>query len=300
MKNTFHHLFMAPLDVPKSRQEMMDLIKMTIVSPEIASELPDLSVLEYDERGHLASAYEVDDLMEKHSISLADEIIGMPYEEHPPHVPQVLIKSPVPTGITIGGTNETITLPNSGPISVPFQYIGKVRRNTPELFWLPFEELEIIYPLLSTIDGYIFLDYTKPDAPVLLEVAGAIYNEDYYKDWPISARLQYKEVHLQSISLKMAQDAEERGEYLEEFGNLGIPYWQQDYQLPYCPKSGRLMKLIASFTTYGSIPLLHSDYQFSDPSKNNNIAHLSFWGSGTLNIFMEPETKIVGMIVQGS
>ena len=162
--------------------------------------------------------------------------------------------------------------------------------------WLPFDQLHIIYPLLSLIEGYLFLDYTNPKEPIIVEDHLKTHPETYFGPIPDSGVIEYELTYLKSDSPAQGNTMT----FVQQYAQMGIPGWQQDFVLPYCPISGNLMRFVCGIGCYNTIPLKYTNVDFKDKNKNNSIAYMNFWGDGTLLVFIEPKTKIVGMIIQNS
>lgn len=295
------YLYPIDLNIAKSEKEFIDSVNLHAFSKEhIATIAEDdyYTRIDYDKQG-LIAAYECQQTAPDFKENIPDFLLGIPYFRPNLHQPCQLVGSARPTGFSLGGKLPEIKVPYLPQLATPFQQIATIQRAFPGMEWLPVESLNIIYPLLSAIDKYLFIDYSNPSAPAVLEDHLNYHPETYYGPIPATGILEYKQTFLEKDDLK-SMYAREATEHVEQFGGVGIPYWQQDYVLPYCPVSGRLMKFVCSLTTNGRLPLAHTNINFEGKYKNENIAHLNFWGSGTLNIFMEPETKIVGMIIQNS
>lgn len=82
------------------------------------------------------------------------------------------------------------------------------------------------------------------------------------------------------------------------YGITGLPFWIQYPEIPRCPVSGRLMRFVCHLNSCLSIKIVQSTLSFTTKYAKDYCYDLRFWGSGTLYIFMEPETKIVGFLIQ--
>lgn len=295
------YLHPIDLNIAKSTKEFIDGVNLHAfgAGQSLTTNEYDCYVrVDYGEQG-LITAYDCQPEEPDFKEKIPDFLPGHPYFLPTINHPYRLISSERPTGLSLGGKLPDIIIPYLPQLATPFQQIATIESTFPGMDWLPFERLHILYPLLSSIDKYLFIDYSNPLAPKVLKDYLKFYPDTYYGPVPNTGILEYQQIFLERDDIESFYETNPT-KHVEEYGNVGIPYWQQDYVLPYCPISGRLMKFVCGFTTDGKLPLAHTNLDFNDKYKNNNIAHLNFWGSGTLNVFLEPETKIVGMIVQTS
>ncbi|WP_273444984.1 hypothetical protein [Neolewinella agarilytica] len=294
------YLHSTGLDSIKSEKEFVDCVNLHAFNKELINEIDEYDYygrVDYGEQG-LIAAYECQleepDIEEK----IPAFLIGTQYFKPKLNVPRNLVDSKVATGFSLGGKMPPIKVPYLEQLATPFLFIATIKSSFPGMDWLPFGELHIIYPLLSTIENYLFIDYSDPTTPKVLEDQLTFHPEKYYGPIPSTGVIEYAQIYLKEQS--PGGDLQEEIPYSSHFGHLGIPFWQQDHVLPYCPVSGRLMRFVCGLGWEKSVPLAYTNVDFGDKSKNNNITNLNFWGDGTLYVFMEPQTKIVGMIIQNS
>ena len=81
-------------------------------------------------------------------------------------------------------------------------------------------------------------------------------------------------------------------------GISGIPFWIQHPDIPKCPKTGNLMRFVCQINTLDSVKVNQSNLISKESYFPQYTKDLRFWGSGTLYVFMEPESKVVGLIIQ--
>ncbi len=203
------------------------------------------------------------------------------YEEHGLHY----LGGKAPSGF------QFPTHPN---LPVSCQYIGKISNQDPVFQWLPVAELHLIYPLFGAVDGF-FVDYTEPLAPQIIEP------KVFERNFQCVTTQSYIEFEKRNwVSGKLRTDPRNREFVVSGQGNAGVASWSQYPEWPRCPKSGRLMKFVALINTTN---IKAVEKQGIGP-ENADIQHyldtMNFWCDGTLYIFIEPETKVVCMLIEAS
>ena len=151
-------------------------------------------------------------------------------------------------------------------------YYGRVNRRV--INWLPFEEIELFSP--EYLRGVLFIDYKDPLHPKYLNEE-VIEKVDYPdKDQEFSIK------YFCEMSYRLS---DHRNEEKDEgvLGSTGIPEWIQQPQIPRCPETNRIMKFMIQIDRH------HEWY----PSDEGNYDY-----EPAVIIFMDPESKIVGVVLQ--
>lgn len=194
----------------------------------------------------------------------------------------------------IGGSPpQDFQFPENNTIT-PYVYLGYLHNRDEVLEWLPIEYLHLVCPIYSDL-GVIFLDYSSPNAPLLIKsesqnIIGTAYegltpeNTVEFGAYKASFREYTKEISFNSDNL----------------GFVGVPYFVQQSYIPICPISGREMKFLIQLESNDKVKLAKTDIYLKTESFRKYFEKLDFWGAGTLYIFIQPETKVVAFYIQNT
>ncbi len=184
--------------------------------------------------------------------------------------------------------------PTHPNLPVSCQYIGKISNQDPLFQWLPVAELHIVYPLFASVDA-LFVDYAKPLAPQIIDPKVFEHN------FRCVTTQSYIEFEKRNWVLGKLRTAPRNREFIVSGqGRTGVPFWSQYSEWPRCPKSGRLMKFVAQIHTTDIKAVEKKGIGPENAEIQHYLDTLNFWCDGTLYIFMEPETKVVCMLIQSS
>lgn len=193
------------------------------------------------------------------------------------------------------GTSK-FTTPKSNLIEVPFQIIAKISRKDEPFSWLPFEELYITYPIFSGTGEFIFLNYSEPLSPKLI---GNYKNINYpFGKMDTAGIHKFNRTNLTIKSIKDLNEDEDLDFEYWYAGISGVPFWIQHPEIPKCPKTGNLMRFVCQFNTSESVKVSQSNLKSEEDNFTQDNKKLRFWGSGSLYVFIEPISKVVGLIIQ--
>jgi hypothetical protein len=243
------------------------------------------------EKGILVKKYQ---LMyeEKYELDLDQEEIGfkLPFEPKA-HLIYSIEKSETTSESYLGGeipNGFTIPKFNRKP---SFQFLGMLSNKTESLEWLPFDLL-LTVPLYGYFDP-LYLDYSDPLAPKVINEE-AYLNSDYDDEIvKHDSEIIYKKTFIKT------DQVDEIPEFGENIGIIGVPTWIQYPAIPVCPKSGKTMKFICQLKFGIDIPLESTSLVFDEKSyPGNHIMKLNFSSDGDLFLFMDPESKVVCVIIQ--
>lgn len=150
-------------------------------------------------------------------------------------------------------------------------YYGKINKEL--VNWLPFSEIEIFAP--EFLQGTLFIDYSDAQNPKYLNEE--VIQKENYPDKG------------QGFTIKYFNEARFSVEKLERYGEpilgyLGVPIWVQYPEIPRCPKTNNVMKFMLQIETRSRT--------YPEPGEYNYEPDVF--------IFMEPNSKIVGIVLQRS
>ena len=249
-------------------------------------------------KGYLTAVKEIDAL-NNINIDLNAKLRNQKYAEIPRRRIHYMLNSTMESHSHFGEDEfHAFSMPVSELINSPFQVIGKLSQKEPIFTWLPFEEFFLTYPLFTEIMGCLYLDYSNPTSP-------EVYAVDYEINYPHGEiavdrlhKFQKTNIAIRSIKdLNEEQDLDFDHWYI---GITGVPFWIQHAEIPKCPKTGKRMKFICQINSMDSIKVTQSDILNERIPFVEMHTSLSFWGSGTLFVFIEPESKIVGYLIQNT
>jgi hypothetical protein len=226
---------------------------------------------------------------ERFELELEDEEIGFELIIDPIAHPIFLInESETKTESYLGGiTPSNFNLPKfeSKP---SFQFLGTLSNKTEGFEWLPFE-IHLTAPLFGYFDP-LYLDYSDPLSPKVINEEHYL-NSDYEDEFvKHDSELVYEKIFITT------QPSDEIPEFEENIGIVGVPTWIQYPAIPVCPISGRTMKFVCQLNYGLDIPLKSSNINTEGGAKY--IEKMNFGIDGDLFLFIEPESKVVCVIIQ--
>jgi hypothetical protein len=170
---------------------------------------------------------------------------------------------------------------------VPFQYLGFIDNHDKNFNWLPFK-VHLACPIYLNI-GNVFLDYTNPDNPSIInreavERADTSYDDDLNQN----SEIVFNEMKFSFVE----------AEAFNGTGHSGIPNWIQYPDIPTCPKSGKRMKFLCQLN--GGISAKRTNVEPKEESYRRYYENLNFWGDGDLFVFFEPTSKVACYFIQNT
>ncbi len=232
--------------------------------------------------GQLLEAYDYEDGERFSRFLMADEK-AMPYIECEPH--PLLVVSANPKGLhQLGGIQPNTFITPENFCRVPFQYLGFITNEDPYLSWLPFP-IHLTCPVFLDIDQ-VFLDYTNPLRPVLL---------DRQQVESLTTAYEYLNSESEIVYQALRFDFKEKNK-VSEIGQAGVPIWFQYPTIPTCPRSGKVMKFVCQL--HGGTPVEKTNVKLEDSFHEHFYDELNFFGGGSLYVFFEPESKIACYLIQ--
>ncbi len=169
---------------------------------------------------------------------------------------------------------------------VPFQYLGYINNTDPNFTWLPFN-LHLTCPIYLNI-GMVFLDYSNPLHPVLLNREEVESADCSYKELKKDSQIVFEEK-----LFTFAEDLEFRSP-----AHSGLPNWIQGPTIPRCPKSGQRMKFLVQMN--GGVEVKRSNVKAKRSRYGNPFEELHFWEDGDLFVFFEPTSKVACYFIQNT
>lgn len=182
------------------------------------------------------------------------------------------IGGPAPSGLTI-----------PKPIGkIQVEYLGLLSNSEPAFEWLPYD-IHMVCPILLDEFVYVFVDYSNPLKPEMLNRTAL--EAFRYSDYSINVQREFKKKPFKLKKTKNRWNPEKRA--------AGIPDWAQYPDIPQCPKTGKYMKFVFQLSSFPGIKTI-------SPVKEKGHDTINFWGSGGLFVFIEPESNVVGMLIQNT
>lgn len=224
-------------------------------------------------------------------LELEEDEIGFPYFSAPIHDYFALKAGKEGYSFLGGELPEGFQLPKLGACP-SFQFIGTLSPKTEGLEWLPFD-LHLAAPIYGSF-LQLFLDYSDPFRPQIWDSDSYLnsnYEDEYVK---FDTELVYEKQFLKSKKLKKMPDFFE-----ENPGYLGVPHWIQNPQILNCPKTGELMRFVAQFGRGIDIKLKRANIEVPDEGYYAELlGRMNFWADGDLYVFLNPNSKMVYIIIQ--
>ncbi len=237
------------------------------------------------------------DVLNDSEIELSNSAKSFRYFENKKNRINFLIPTKKETNSFIGEDGTlNFTAPKSNLIEVPFQTIAKISSKDKPFEWLPFDDFYITYPLFTGLGEFLFLDYIEPLSPKLI---GDYKNIEYpFGKMDPAGIHKFNRINLSMKSIKNLSEDEDLGFEYWYAGISGIPFWIQHPDIPKCPKTGNLMRFVCQIKTLESVKVGQSNLKSEEDYFAQYTKYLRFWESGTLYVFMEPKSKVVGLIIQ--
>lgn len=197
-----------------------------------------------------------------------------------------------------GSVPPGFEMPAYDVLACPFQFIGQLSRIELGLEWMPFDHLSLCYPLYTGIGETLYFDYTNPDRPCVMN--NDIYVNNVYGTFDPEMHHVFEKVHLNRVPL--SQLSEDQELFFDEWYEAisGVPFWMQGPIVPRCLRSGKTMRFVAQLTTYDRVRVSESTMVSDYSHFENDASTMSFWAGGAMYVFMEPETKVVGIYIQST
>ena len=168
-------------------------------------------------------------------------------------------------------------------------YLGKISKEEPSFSWLDFD-LHLVCPNFLDLSTPIHLDYTNPSAPIFLNKE-SIENNEFCDQEAMKNSDSHAIYSKQSFSFKPTNRRDSISQPTEGF--YGVPDWDHQPFLPYCPKTHKKMKFVLN-TFSVSCELLSKIPSSINQGGDTNL----FFGDGNLHIFFQPESKILTYFAQ--
>lgn len=189
----------------------------------------------------------------------------------------------------LGGDVPTdFKLPESNGL-MPFQYLGYVSHMDKTFAYLPFG-LHLTFPIYLDIYERLYIDYSNPSAPTLI-------NADIVDD----ATCAYDDIGKESVVVfeKKFFHPVSGGDY--SFGHTGSPNWFQEPEIPLCPKTGKEMKFVCQLGSSPSLPnTKYTNVKTTEGYEQEYFDKMNFWGDGDLFVFFEPESKVACVFIENT
>lgn len=173
---------------------------------------------------------------------------------------------------------------------VPFQYLGFINNQDKHFNWLPFK-IHLTFPIYLNVKN-VFLDYSIPNAPVIINRQEVEQADTSYKD----DLNQHSEIVFNDERYSFVQESLFYG--ASGAGNSGIPNWVQQPNIPICPKSGNRMKFLCQLT--GGTATKRTNVTAKEEWFRQYYERLNFWGDGNLFVFFDPTSNVACYFIQNT
>ncbi|UTW61259.1 hypothetical protein KFE98_14715 [bacterium SCSIO 12741] len=199
-----------------------------------------------------------------------------------------LIKDPNGPHTLGGKPSAQLTLPKLD--GSPVVYFGTLNRDVPLLDSLDFD-LALVCPLFIDLQVPVFLDYSDPNRPQIIQDNVSTNFAPLFDDIPASTYVEYQE-----IGFKLDRKKPHRMDqvYPGEVGHFGTPNWIHEDLTPTCPISGKPMEFLLQLGDIDDAKTIHGqevlDKEYIDP-------YLHF-GHGYLYVFFQADTKVIAYLNQ--
>lgn len=186
----------------------------------------------------------------------------------------------------IGGKKpEDLIIPNHEALKTNFQYIGSIDCAEPFLSWLGMNKLHIVYPPYECNYHGIYLDYSDPYRPEILNP------ETFDDSWYAPGKEQIGDVEFIETRFAVTEEADiKRMLDKDDLWFCGVPLWLQSAEVPLCPKTNEIMRFVCTIRSDRTIKLVNKAKHVDD--------YLIFGDYGWLYIFFHPGSRILHINAQ--
>jgi len=271
------HLILAQSKIDKKTAESLEGAMKVVYKDGVAKEVIWIEEGEYEEPDDVR--------FETEPIKFVD---------YPENVYKTIIIDPSGKQVIGGECPKYFEMPKS-ECNTQFNYLGCLDCQIEEsLIWTELKYFHMIFPIISDLE-IIFLDYTNPNKPELLNLNQVLNNSTQNDYLSNSDKIVFKETRVSYKKMKL--------DYLvisQTVGNIGSPTWVQNELIPRCPKTSKPMKFLVSLQSNGYVEVLSSTVKTNDEFMNNYINSFNFGGDGRLFIFYSPESKTAAYFIQNT
>lgn len=170
-------------------------------------------------------------------------------------------------------------------------YLGMISKEENSFDWLDFD-LHLVCPTFLDFTEPISLDYSNLDKPIFIH-KDQIENNDFCDKEAMKSIDPYAFYTEQKFSFNQTNKRNVIEKSTEGF--FGIPDWDHEPFLPYCPKTGKKMKFLLNTV------LINSKLISEIPESINQGGTTDlFFNDGNLHIFFQPESKVLTYFAQYS
>lgn len=265
--------FLSSIDFDRLKWESTDLESIFAtqrLSPDISEREKFAEILELRFQGdELIEVFEhLEGQIYPVELSPSDKQLGIP-KAGEIHLHHYLISEKTGSDKLFGQKSGSLQFPSTAE-KYTVNYFGTITRSI--ISWLPFKEIELFSP--EYLRGILFIDYKNPSKPRYLneEVIEKINFPDKDQDFTIK--------YFEEMPFRLSSQHQEDEGVL---GCIGMPEWIQQQQIPRCPETNRVMKFMLEIDRY------HEWY----PEGEGNYDY-----EPAVIVFMEPISKIVGIVLQ--
>lgn len=189
---------------------------------------------------------------------------------------------------SVGGIKpQDFILPIDDTHASPFIYFATIDGRDDCFRWMNVEALHLAYPIYEGVFG-VFLDYENPLCPKIISIG-------YNVQWPDSTMKGVEKIEYSKQTYEYKKINTEHDQLNDDNLLCGVPLWYQSPEIPICPKSGNVMRFVATINSDKTIVLANSQGIENIPLGGE---YLIFGDHGNMFVFYEPTSKVAHMSFQ--
>lgn len=141
----------------------------------------------------------------------------------------------------------------------------------------------------------VWLDYTNPLAPKILELEEINDLSTAYDDLSKNSIVIYEKVNFST-------DSADCVDFEERLGFSGRPEWVQEQVDPICLKSREKMRFLCQIEDQYPVPIKvkFTNVQTIDEYYQRYFDELNFWGDGDIFVFFNSNSKVACYFIQNT
>ncbi|CAL2103481.1 conserved protein of unknown function [Tenacibaculum sp. 190130A14a] len=188
-----------------------------------------------------------------------------------------------------GNCPEQLIMPTLKGTTV--SYLGMISKEEKLFEWLDFD-LHLVCPTFLDFTEPISIDYSNPNKPVFIN-KDKIENNEFCNKEAMKSIKPFAYYSKQSFSFSNTNKRNVIKKSIE--GYCGIPDWDHEPFLPYCPKTGKKMEFVLN-TVWINAKLISEVPESINQGGDTDL----FFSDGNLHIFFQPESKVLTYFAQYS
>jgi len=196
-----------------------------------------------------------------------------------------------------GEVPADFTMPKSSDANT-FQYLGMLNHKDQAFKDFIDFDMHLAAPIFTNFDQGLWLDYTNPLAPNILN-GDAVHDEYPDFNFEFDSEIVFAKTPFSTKAWPSTSHD----------GRTGVAEWVQAPYFPTCPETGDDMKLICQLsykahnTEYETLipDTIRHNIKFEEGKDySDSIQQMDFWGWGTLYVFYSPTANIAHYFIQST